>query len=114
MNPSPAPTQAPAASPALAIAGEFTIFTALETKALLMNAIASAAPYSDGEIGIELSQVTDIDSAGLQLMVMARREARQQGKRLHFVRCSDSVTELIALCEMTEYLGVTTSSSPTP
>lgn len=96
----------PQAATALSIAGEFNIFTAMDTKARLLDAIA-AAPYEpDTEIGIDLSQVTDIDSAGLQLMVMARREAVRQGKRLHFVACSEAVADIVALCDMADYLGI--------
>ncbi|WP_426304445.1 STAS domain-containing protein [Acidovorax facilis] len=114
MNRSTAPSQSTPARPALAIVGEFNIFTAMETKALLMDAIAAAPEDSDSEIGVELSQVTDIDSAGLQLMVMARREALRQGKRLRFMRYSESVADLVALCDMTAPFGTFASSDPTP
>lgn len=93
-------------APALAIAGEFNIFTAMDTKARILDAISNTPYTPEGEIGIDLSQVTDIDSAGLQLMVMARREALRQGKRVQFLRCSETVADIVALCDMADYLGI--------
>lgn len=110
---SPPPT-APAATPALSIAGEFNIFTAQQTKALLLDAIAAAPDGGDSEILIELSQVTELDCAGLQLMFMARSEAHRQGKRLHFVQCSESVANVVTLCDMADSLGLSAFSSPQP
>jgi len=89
-------------APALAIAGEFNIFTAAPLKARLLDAIAQA---ETAEIEVDLSNVTEIDTAGLQLMVMAKREAASRGKSLHFASHSGSVLDLIDLCDLTGFFG---------
>ncbi|MCB4361828.1 STAS domain-containing protein [Quatrionicoccus australiensis] len=88
--------------PALCVAGEFTIFTAGELKGRLLEAIALC---TSGDIEIDLSDVTEIDSAGLQLMIMAKREAAWQSKTIRFCRHSDPVLDLIDLCDLAGFFG---------
>jgi len=90
------------AVPALAIAGEFTIFTAATLKQAILDAIAHCGTP---EVDIDLSDVTEIDSAGLQLMVMAKREATAQGKSVRFIKHSDPVLDLIDLCDLSGFFG---------
>ncbi|XVV16008.1 STAS domain-containing protein [Actinoplanes sp. CA-131856] len=79
----------------LTVDDELTIMTAAEHKERLVAALA------DGEgVRIDLSPVGDIDTAGLQLLLLARRE----GERLHvpveFVDPSPAVTEVLALTRL--------------
>lgn len=92
-----------ATSPALNIVGEFTIFTAQDCKEQLLALIAATPDGAGGEV--DLSGVTEIDSAGLQLMLMAKREAAILGKEVRFVRHSDPVLELIDLCALAGQFG---------
>lgn len=89
-------------APALAIAGEFTIFTAAALKQTLLDAIAGS---DSPDIDIDLSDVSEIDSAGLQLMVMAKREAAASGKNVRFVGHSAPVLDLIDLCDLSGFFG---------
>ena len=76
----------------LAVEGELTIYRAAELKPALLDAVrASAAP------ALDLSAVTEFDSAGLQLLLMARREAQRLGKPLHVAGASPAVREVFAL-----------------
>ena len=88
--------------PALAISGEFTIFTAAELKSRLLHAVIDA---ESEEVDIDLSEVSEIDSAGLQLMVMTKREAQARGKNVRFVRHSDPVLDLVDLCDLSGFFG---------
>lgn len=88
---------------ALSIVGEFTIFTAQDCKTQLLALITGIPEGSAGEV--DLSGVTEIDSAGLQLMLMAKREAAILGKEVRFVRHSDPVLELIDLCALAGQFG---------
>jgi len=89
-------------SEVLAIKGEFTIFTAASIKANLLDLIhRDAAP----DIEIDLSDVTEIDSAGLQLMVMAKREAVCLDKNVRFSNHSSPVLDLIELYDLTGFFG---------
>lgn len=96
-------TEATQESPALCVRGEFNIFTASTLKDELLNTIGSAP--EDSEFDIDLSDVTDIDTTGIQLMLMAKREAAAQDKNLRFVRHSDAVLDLIDLCDLAGQLG---------
>lgn len=96
--------------PALCIHGDFNIFTAMPLKDELLRLITEAP--SGTELAIDLFDVTDIDSAGLQLMLFAQREASAQDKRLSFIRLSPPVQELLTLCDLAPLfiLPVPTSS----
>lgn len=61
------------------LAGEFTILAAAELRERLLAALAAA-----DEIEVDLSRVSEIDSAGVQLMVAAKREAAAREKVLSF------------------------------
>ena len=91
-----------AGSTALTITGEFTIFTAAMLKQTLLDTIKQAG---NGGIDIDLSEVSEIDSAGIQLMIMAKREAAGLGKNLRFVRHSDPVLDMIDLYDLSRFFG---------
>lgn len=91
-----------AAASSLGIAGEFTIFTAAELKERLLDNIDHSTTQ---EVEIDLSEVGEIDSAGLQLMILAKRHAAGQGKTLRFCRHSDPVLDLLDLCDLAGYFG---------
>lgn len=84
----------------LAIEGEFTIFTAQELKDRFL-----AALEQEREIEVDLSQVSEMDSAGLQLMIGAKREATRQGKPLRFSGHSPAVVQILDLCGVSGYFG---------
>lgn len=88
---------------AVKIRGEFTIFTAQVYKEQLANAVRDSEVGA--EIDIDLSDVTEIDTAGIQLMVMAKREAASRGGNVRFVRHSDSVLDLIDLYALASQFG---------
>jgi anti-anti-sigma factor len=87
---------------AFTISGEFTIFTADSTKTRLLDAIHQA---TTADIEVDLSDVTEIDSAGLQLMVMAKREAAEHGRSVSFTGHSAPVLDLIDLCGLSGFFG---------
>lgn len=76
----------------LAVEGELTIYRAAELKPALLEAVRTAdAP------ALDLSAVTEFDSAGLQLLLVARREAQRLGKPLQVAGASPAVREVFAL-----------------
>lgn len=77
---------------ALAVEGELTIYRAAELKDVLLDAVRQhAAPAFD------LSAVTECDSAGLQLLLVARQEAAALGKALRVQDASAAVRDVFAL-----------------
>ena len=82
------------------ITGELSIFTAAALRQELLDAFDSGA-----EVYVDLSQVSEIDSAGLQLIVAARREAALRDRCLRFANPSPTVAELVEFCNLTAELG---------
>ncbi|MGN2433547.1 STAS domain-containing protein [Pseudomonas syringae] len=75
------------------IDGELTIYTVTELAARLLPQISSAA-----RLEVDLSNVTEMDGAGLQLLAVIQREAEKNGTALHLTGQSKAVSETFALC----------------
>ena len=82
------------------INGELGIFTAAALREQLLDALSSGK-----EVEVDLSQVTEIDSAGVQLLVAAQREAVLLDKSLRFSSHSQAVFDILELCNLTGHLG---------
>ena len=83
--------------PVLRIEGEFTIFRAAEFKPLLLEA---PAPQE-----IDLSGVTEIDTAGVQLLMLAKQEATRQQRELRLVGHSPAVLDVFELLNVAGYFN---------
>lgn len=83
----------------LAIEGELTIYTAAEMKEKIGALLAAAA------VEIELSQVSEIDTAGLQLLLLARQECARQEKAIAFTHPSDAVLTCWRMCNLLTEFG---------
>jgi anti-anti-sigma regulatory factor len=81
----------------LRIEGELTIFRAAE----LLPALMSSPPPAE----IDLWGVTEIDSAGLQLLMLAKMRATAGQRTLRLNRPSPSVAEVFELLNLTAYFG---------
>lgn len=84
----------------LALEGELTIYTAAKRKPELLAFIKSGK-----EVEINLAGVTDLDTAGLQLLILLKREAAQAGKKLSFVMHSKIVLEVLELTNLITPFG---------
>ncbi|MFA5626676.1 MAG: STAS domain-containing protein [Thiohalomonadaceae bacterium] len=84
----------------LRLEGEMTIFTAADIRERLFAPLPRCQ-----QIDVDLSQVSELDSAGLQLMVLAKREATILGKEIRFVGHSPAVLDVLELCGLTGYFG---------
>lgn len=82
------------------VEGEMTIYTAAETKERLMPLLVQCA-----ELEIDLSQVSEMDTAGLQLLILAKRECMSRNGNLHLVGHSPAVLEVLDLCSITAFFG---------
>ena len=80
--------------------GELSIYTAASQKSALLNAITES-----GDAEIDLSAVFEIDTAGLQLLLLATREAARQSCRLAFLDHSSVVLEALKLTQLLAVLG---------
>jgi anti-anti-sigma factor len=85
------------ATTALRIEGEFTIFLAAKLMPVLLQ---EPAPTE-----IDLSGVTEMDSAGVQLLMLAKRSALEQDRELRLVGHSPAVLEVFELLNVAAYFG---------
>lgn len=84
----------------LDIEGELTIFTAADQKTQLLAFLESG-----DELEINLTGVNEIDTAGLQLLILIKREAAHAGKTLSFVMHSKVVVDILELTKLTTAFG---------
>lgn len=74
----------------ITIEGPMTVYEAIEHKRELLEALAAGAGLE-----IDLANVDEMDTAGLQLLVLAQREGRNAGKPVRLVRASEAVAEVL-------------------
>jgi anti-sigma B factor antagonist len=91
----------------LHVQGEMTIYRAAE----LAQQVFTAVRERPDDTRLDLSQVTELDSAGMQILLMARRLAAAGGKRLQILNPSACVREVLTLCNLDEALGVAAGGS---
>jgi anti-anti-sigma factor len=79
---------------------EITIYTVSELKDAL-----SPLLHQERELELDLAAVSEIDSAGLQLLLAAKKTAQQQGYSLSLAWHSHAVLELLELCQLSAFFG---------
>ncbi|MCF8176210.1 MAG: STAS domain-containing protein [Burkholderiaceae bacterium] len=84
----------------LTVDGDLTIYHAAETKTHLIDGIRASTLLE-----LDLSHVGEIDTSGLQLLAMAKRESQQLGHALRIVGHSPAVRELIEFFNMGAFFG---------
>ncbi len=84
----------------LSIEGELTIYRAAELSAVLKDALSGA-----GELELNLAAVTEMDSAGVQLLMAAAKTARAAGGELRLVGHSAAVLEVFETLNLAAYFG---------
>lgn len=82
--------------------GEMTIYTCGELKSHLLEQLAAHPDTTE----LDLSRVIEIDTAGLQLLLMARRGFRESGRELRVINPSRAVSEVLELCRLGEWVTV--------
>ena len=87
-------------SQTLSLTKDMTIYNALDQKHELLDALIGS-----DDIELDLSQVGKIDTAGLQLLILLKKEALRAGKRVIIVAHSQPVRSLIDFCNLAAELG---------
>lgn len=82
------------------VSGEMTIYHAAEMKGELLPCFDTSM-----EVEIDLSEVSEIDTAGFQLLLLAKREAANGGRLLRLVAHSPATMEVLDLLGMASYFG---------
>jgi len=84
----------------LAIDQDMTIYQAEALKDELMGNVTQTQV-----IELDLSLVSEIDTAGIQLLMLAKRECQKQGKTLRIVAHSPRVHELMDFFNIAGFFG---------
>ncbi len=84
----------------LTLGGDLTIYEALEIKQQLLDNIRAASVLE-----LDLSHVGEIDSAGFQLLALAKRESQKLNQTMRIVGHSPAVRELIEFFNMGTFFG---------
>ena len=77
-----------------------TIYNATAQKQMLLEALENCQ-----ELDLDLSQVSEMDTAGFQVLLLAKREALKANKTVRLTAHSKVVTELLDLYNMASYFG---------
>jgi anti-anti-sigma factor len=91
----PSPADQTSSGSQMRIDSDLTIYTVTEWKETLLSALERSSALS-----IDLSAVRELDTAGLQLLLLAGREAQRAGKSVTLVAPSDAVAEVVELCNL--------------
>jgi ABC-type transporter Mla MlaB component len=68
-----------------------------ESKGPLMEALECSE-----EIEYDLSGLSELDTSGVQLLVLLKREASAQGRRCRLTHANDTVTEVLGLLGLSD------------
>lgn len=84
----------------LAIDGEITIYRAADLKTEVLDAVRRNALLE-----LDLSGVSELDTAGLQVLMVAKQAAAAAGHELHLVAHSAAVIEIFEMLDMGAFFG---------
>lgn len=76
-------------NPAACLAGEWTIHVIAQQREAMLELV------NDGHAIFDVSGITDMDSAGLQLLMSAQRSLAQQGREINLLGTSDAVQAIL-------------------
>jgi anti-anti-sigma factor len=79
----------------LSIEGELTVFTVHALKERLLAALSQSSTLQ-----IDLSGVSEVDGAGIQLLLAAKREAQQRDGSVSLIAPPPQVLEALALVDL--------------
>lgn len=87
----------------LRLDGEISIYRAAELKQTLLAALE--APDGAGTLEIDLSGVTELDTAGVQLLMLCKKVAQQKQRELRLAGHSPAVLDVFELFNLGAYFG---------
>jgi len=97
------------AAPVLRVQGELNIYRAAELKEALLARLAPGTALQ-----IDLSGVTELDTAGLQVLMLAKSTARALGGDMNLVAHSPAVVDVLELLNLSAWFGDQVVIPPSP
>ena len=89
------------------VQGSMTIYEAAAAKPALLGALAEAT-----EMEIDLSSVVEMDTAGLQLLILVKRESLKAGKPMRLTGHSEASLDVLDRYNLAGYFGDPVVISP--
>ena len=84
----------------IAIDGELTIYRAADLKVTVLEALRKAPVLE-----IDLSGVTELDTAGLQVLMLAKNTAAADKRELRLLNHSPAVVEIVEMLNLGAFFG---------
>ncbi len=84
----------------ISVDDEMTIYTAAEQKQELLGYL-----HDCDEIELDLTGVTEIDSAGLQVLMLFKNESQRVDKEVRIIQHSQPVIEAFELLNLAKHFG---------
>lgn len=84
----------------LVLDGELTIYRAADLKTAVLDALRKTRVLE-----IDLSGVTELDTAGLQVLMLAKQTASADQRELRLVQHSPAVVEILQMLDLGAFFG---------
>lgn len=94
----------------LVVSGSFTIFQAADYKAQLLDVLEQTETLLE----MDLTAIEEIDTAGLQLLLMLQQEAQAQGKQVFFTGVSTAMKNVIDILQLHHRFNCLGDNAPVP
>lgn len=84
----------------LTLEGDLDIYAAAEVHNLLLTALEQA-----DRVELKLGRVTELDGAGLQVLIAGKRQAQKAGKEFVLTDHSQVIIDTLELCRLGLFFG---------
>jgi anti-anti-sigma factor len=84
----------------IALDGEITIYRAADLKTTVLDALRKTRVLE-----IDLSGVTELDTAGLQVLMLAKQTAAADQRELRLLQHSPAVVEIFEMLDLVAFFG---------
>jgi anti-sigma B factor antagonist len=84
----------------LEISGELTVQTAAERKDEFLTAVDQSSKRRARSLVVRLAEVTEVDTAGLQLLIMLDRQARLLDVHWELAEPSQAVRDVLSIAQL--------------
>lgn len=84
----------------LRIQGGLSVYDAAAIKRALVDAV-----HQHARVELDLSTVDDLDTAGVQLLMLAKQESLRQQHEMHIVAHSDAVISVFEFLNLAAFFG---------